>query len=151
MRRFLKEEKGDSMMLLLFIIPLFVMIAIVVLAVSTVYTSESHVRGLLERSVSVSVDASQNNYGVRDLAFTVTPDQVRLIIEQRLLNAGFSDNGDNSYSYGDKYKITEMTITTDGDELKINADLRVDMPWRVTNSFNVVNLAIDVQSHILFY
>jgi hypothetical protein len=151
MRRFFKEEKGDSMMLLLFIIPLFVMIAIVVLAVSTVYTSESHARGLLERSVSVAVDASQNNYGVRDLAFNVTPDLVKPIIQQRLLDAGLTENGDGSYSYGDTYKITDMTIATDGDELKINADLNINMPWRITNDFSVVNVAIDIQSHILFY
>lgn len=151
MKRFLKEEKGDSMMLLLFIIPLFVMSAIVVLAVSTVYTSESHARGLLERSVSVAVDDSQNNYGVRDLAFTVTPDQVRPIIAQRLLDAGFSDNGNNSYSNGERYKITDMVMTTDGDELKINAKLSVNMPWRITSGFDVIDLTINIQTHILFY
>ena len=151
MKQFLKEEKGDSMILLFWIIPLVAVMGIVVLAVSTVYTSESHARGLLERSVSVAVDASQDNYGVRDLAFTVTPDQVRPVIRQRLLDAGFSDNGDGSYSYGDRYKITDMAITTDGDELKINTNLSVNMPWRIANGFDVIQLAINIQSHILFY
>jgi len=46
-KKFLKEEKGDSMMLLLFIIPLFVMMALIVLSVGSVYFAESHARDLL--------------------------------------------------------------------------------------------------------
>ena len=149
MKRFLKEEKGDSMMLLLFIIPLFVTMAIIVLSVGNVYFAESHARSLLERSVSIAVDETQQNSSVRDLVFTVPQDAAVGIIKQRLTEAGFAEEP-NDYRYGEVYTISGLSGTVSGDVLTIKADLNVIMPWRIADGYSYVHIPMTVQAHILF-
>jgi hypothetical protein len=149
MKKFLKEEKGDSMMLLLFMIPLFVTMAIVVLSVGNVYFAESHARSLMERSVSIAVDETQQNNSVRDLVFTVPQETALGIIKQRLTDAGFvAELG--GYRYGEVYTITGLTGTVNGDVLTIQADLNVTMPWRIADGYNYVHIPMTLQAHILF-
>ncbi len=149
MKKFFKEEKGDSMMLLLFIIPLFVMMALVVLSVGSVYFAESHARGLLERSVSIAVDETQEDSSVRDLVFTVPEDMALGIIEQRLENAGCVAEA-NGYRYREIYTISNLSAEADGDVLNIQADLNIVMPWRLTEDYSYVHIPMTLRSHILF-
>ncbi len=149
MKKFLKEEKGDSMMLLLFIIPLFVTMAIGVLSVGNVYFAESHARSLLERSVSIAVDETQQNTSVRDLVFTVPQDVALGIIKQRLTDAGFVTEPDG-YRYGEVYTISGLTGSVNGDVLTIQADLNVNMPWRIAVGYSSVHIPMTFQAHILF-
>lgn len=149
MKRFLKQEKGDSMMLMLFIIPLFVMMAIVVLAVGNVYFAENHARSLLERTTSITVDDVQANNTVRDLVFSVSESSAEGIIEQRLIDAGLIGQ-ENTYTYSDIYSISNLTYNASGDTLIINATINVNMPWRLSDAFSVVSLPMEIQSHILF-
>jgi len=148
-RKFLKEEKGDSMMLLLFIIPLFVMMALVVLSVGSVYFAESHARGLLERSISIAVDETQENSYVRDLVFMVPEDTALGIIERRLEDAGFVEEA-SGYRYQNIYSISNLSAQADGNELNIQADLNIVMPWKITQDFSFVHVPMTLRSHILF-
>ncbi len=149
MKKFLKEEKGDSMMLLLFIIPLFVMMALIVLSVGSVHFAESHARGLLERSVSVAVDEIQEDGSVRDLVFTVPDDAALGIIKQRLEDAGFVVEA-NGYRYRGIYTISNLSAETSGDVLNLKANLDVVMPWRLTEDYSYVHIPMTLRSHILF-
>lgn len=149
MKRFLKEEKGDSMMLLLFIIPLFVMMALVVLSVGSVYFAESHSRSLLERSVSIAVDETQEDSYVRDLMFTVPEDMALGIIEQRLEEAGFVEET-SGYRYQNIYTLSNLSVEANGDVLNIRADLNIVMPWRITEDYSFVHVPMTLRSHILF-
>lgn len=149
MKKFLKEEKGDSMMLLLFIIPLFVMMALIVLLVGSVYFAESHARGLLERSVSIAVDETQEDSSVRDLVFTVPENTALGIIERRLDEAGFVEEA-SGYRYKNIYTISNLLAQVDGNVLNIQADLNVVMPWRLTENDSYVHIPMTLRSHILF-
>jgi len=146
---FLKEEKGDSMLLLLFIIPLFVMAALIVFSVGSVYFAESHARTLLERSVSIAVDETQEDSKVRDLVFLVPEETVLGIIKQRIMDVGFVEEA-NGYRYQEIYTISDLSAVADGDVLGIKANLNVIMPWRLAGDYSIVQIPIELQSHILF-
>jgi hypothetical protein len=149
-KRFLKEEKGDAMMLLIFFIPLFFMVAIVVLALGSVYFAEQHARGLLERSTSVAVDVGQTEGAVRDLVFDVSESSAQTALEQRFFAAGLTEPDNGVYKYKDIYRLEGVTAEISGDVLRIRAQMVVYLPWRLGDELSTASVPLDIQSHVLF-
>lgn len=150
MKRFLKEGKGDAMMLLIFFIPLFFMVAIVVLAMGSVYIAEQHARSLMERTTSVAVDVAQTDGGVRDLVFDLTKSTVQTALEQRFFAAGLTKPDSGVYQYKNIYRLEGVRAEISGDVLRIRAQMIVYLPWRLGDELSTAMVPLDIQSHVLF-
>ena len=152
MKKFIEDQNGNALIWSLFLILILFTISAVVYSGVTVYTKYQNAETELQRAAIITIDKSMLNANVRDLELDVPSDSAVALIEDNLINTGWTKEGDNwEKRDGEKliYRLEDFQITTSGQLMEINATAALPLPWMI-NGVGIVQIPLQVRSSILY-
>ena len=153
MKKFLKDNKGNSYIWVAFIIIIFSMFTAVIYNVIYIYTTVNAARYDLERAAVVTVNENLINENVRDLNYSIPSNMAIVSFYDNLDSLGYN-NTNNIYTKieNDKahYSISNITISIDGELMEIDADLTIPLIWQI-ESISEIKVPLHSISRVYSY
>ena len=153
MKKFIKDNKGNSYLWAAFIIIIFSMFTAVIYNVIYIYTTVNTARDDLERAAVVTVNENLINENVRDLNYSIPSNMAIDSFYDNLDSLGYN-NTNNIYTKieNDKayHSISNITISIDDELMEIDADLTIPLIWQI-KSISEIRVPLHSISRVYSY
>lgn len=152
MRRFVEDTRGSAIIWALFLILILFTLAFVVYTGVTVYAKYQTCKTELQRAATVVVDAGLINANVRDLQLNVQEDTAQSLLEESLMDAGWTKEDGCWVKYnGDKliYALEDMQTSVQEKTLCIDGTFAMPSAWTV-NGISEIRIHMTVLSSVLY-
>ena len=152
MKRLLKEQSGSALIWTLFIILILFTVSFLVYSAVTVYAKYQCVETELQRAAFVTVDKATVNANVRDLELDVPAVSTKTLLEENLINTGWTQKDGNWVKRdGDKLICTleDMQIEVVDQLMQIDGAVAIPLLWEIGDIGNVC-IPIRIRASILY-
>jgi hypothetical protein len=152
MRRFVKDTRGSAIIWTLFLILILFTLAFVVYTGVTVYAKYQTCETELQRAATVAVDTGLINANVRDLQLDIQEDTAQSLLEESLMDAGWTKEDGSWVKYnGDKliYALEDMQTSVQEKTLRIDGTFAMPSAWTVSG-ISEIRIHMTVLSSVLY-
>ncbi len=152
MNRFIKETRGSAVIWTAFLILILFTLAFVVYTGVTVYAKYQACENELQRAATAAVNKSLVNPNVRDLELDIPDILDQSLLEENLINAGWSQDGGCWVKRdGSKwvYSLEAMQIKVEEKSMLIDATFVMPLPWAIGSQMEI-KIPITVRSSVLY-
>lgn len=152
MKRFLKDQRGNTVIGTVFLILILFTLSFVVYGAITIYSKYQSCETELERAVVVTVDQSMVNKDVRDMELDIPAASAATALEENLTAMGWTRK-DGSWvkeaNGRSLYRLEGLKVSVDGRRLEITASCVLSLPWEI-GGVQEVAIPIRAQTSILY-
>lgn len=152
MRRFVKDTRGSAVIWTLFLILILFTLTFVVYTGVMVYAKYQTCETELERAAIVTVDAGLLNANVRDLALDIPAVSAHSLLEDNLIESGWTKEDGNWVKCDDGkliYALEDMQMTVEEKTMQIDAVFTMPMPWMI-DGIDEIHIPVKVLSSVLY-
>ncbi len=152
MKRFWKDDTGNALIWMVFLILILITLTAVAYAGVTVYAKYQTCEAEVQRAATVTVDKSMLNANVRDLILDVPTECAEESFYASLTEMGWTleDGCWNRYEDGKSvYSLEGMSFVVDGKTVSISATMVIPLPWEI-GDIGKVSIPMKVRSSVLY-
>ncbi|MGN0802124.1 MAG: hypothetical protein ACI4MF_05965 [Candidatus Faecivicinus sp.] len=151
-QRLLRDRRGSAPLWAMFFIICFFMLAAVLYNAHAIYSNYYAVQDELTRCCAISLDANVVNSRLRDTITDVEYQPALDVLEQNLLEGGWTRDGGGWVKRADGrtlYRLTGMHMNVTGSRLHLTATANLPLPWAMAGQV-MLNFPIDLYARILY-
>lgn len=152
MKRFWKDESGNALIWMVFLILILITLSAVAYAGVTVYAKYQTCETQVQRAATVTVDKNMLNANVRDLILDVPAESAEESFYASLTEVGWTLEDGSWNRYEDKnavYSLKDMSVAVDGKTMSISAMMIIPLPWEI-GDIGKVSIPMKVRSSVLY-